>query len=146
MVLIKCPECGKMISDKAQFCVECGYPVYLMFEESSEQGYYEIDETNMTQEEFEKLKQKAENGDVEAQWEITNYYWDEDDEKKMHEAVKWLKIAANNGHPEAQYILACIYNNGEVIKKIKMRPLSGLNCLPNRGILMHNILWEQYIA
>lgn len=82
MALIKCPECGKMISDKAQFCVECGYPVYLMFEESSEQGYYEIDETNMTQEEFEKLKQKAENGDVEAQWEITNYYWDEDDEKR----------------------------------------------------------------
>lgn len=33
MALIKCPECGKMISDKAQFCVECGYPVYLMFEE-----------------------------------------------------------------------------------------------------------------
>lgn len=82
MALIKCPECGKMISDKAQFCVECGCPVYLMFEESSEQGYYEIDETNMTQEEFEKLKQKAENGDVEAQREITNYYWDEDDEKK----------------------------------------------------------------
>ena len=117
MALIQCPECGKMISDKAQFCVGCGYPVYLMFEESSEEGYYENDENNITQEEFEKLKQKAENGDVDAQWELTNYYWDDGDQKMLQEAIKWLKLAANNGHSEAQYILACLYSNGEVIKK-----------------------------
>lgn len=27
MTLIECPECGKMISDKAEFCVGCGYPL-----------------------------------------------------------------------------------------------------------------------
>lgn len=27
MALIKCPECGKMISDQASNCPECGYPV-----------------------------------------------------------------------------------------------------------------------
>lgn len=27
MSLIKCPECGKEISDKAKYCVHCGYPL-----------------------------------------------------------------------------------------------------------------------
>lgn len=27
MSLIKCPECGKEISDKANNCVHCGYPI-----------------------------------------------------------------------------------------------------------------------
>lgn len=30
MALIQCPECGKKISDKAEFCVGCGYPVKLI--------------------------------------------------------------------------------------------------------------------
>lgn len=27
MALIKCPECGREISDKAQACIHCGYPL-----------------------------------------------------------------------------------------------------------------------
>ena len=27
MALIKCPECGKEISDKTKKCPECGYPI-----------------------------------------------------------------------------------------------------------------------
>ena len=27
MALIKCPECGKEISDKARACIHCGYPI-----------------------------------------------------------------------------------------------------------------------
>lgn len=27
MALIKCPECGKEISDKAKICVQCGFPI-----------------------------------------------------------------------------------------------------------------------
>lgn len=27
MSLIKCPECGKEISDKASACIHCGYPL-----------------------------------------------------------------------------------------------------------------------
>lgn len=27
MALIKCPECGKEISDKASSCPSCGYPI-----------------------------------------------------------------------------------------------------------------------
>lgn len=27
MSLIKCPECGKEISDKSKYCIHCGYPI-----------------------------------------------------------------------------------------------------------------------
>lgn len=27
MALIKCPECGKEVSDKAEECIHCGYPI-----------------------------------------------------------------------------------------------------------------------
>lgn len=27
MALIKCPECGKEISDKAEMCINCGFPL-----------------------------------------------------------------------------------------------------------------------
>ena len=27
MALIKCPECEKEVSDKAQTCIHCGYPI-----------------------------------------------------------------------------------------------------------------------
>ena len=27
MALIKCPECGKEVSDKANACIHCGYPL-----------------------------------------------------------------------------------------------------------------------
>ena len=27
MALIKCPECGKEISDEAEVCIHCGYPL-----------------------------------------------------------------------------------------------------------------------
>ena len=27
MALIKCPECGKEISDKASACIHCGFPL-----------------------------------------------------------------------------------------------------------------------
>lgn len=33
MALIECPECGKMISDKAESCPNCGYPIYFPEEE-----------------------------------------------------------------------------------------------------------------
>ena len=27
MALIKCPDCGKEVSDKANACIHCGYPI-----------------------------------------------------------------------------------------------------------------------
>ena len=36
MALIKCPECGKEISDKASACIHCGYPLMNMQQKASE--------------------------------------------------------------------------------------------------------------
>ena len=27
MALIRCPECGKEVSDKSKVCIHCGYPL-----------------------------------------------------------------------------------------------------------------------
>lgn len=44
MALIKCPECGKEISDKSEICVHCGYPIKDTIEKVKEDDN-EIDET-----------------------------------------------------------------------------------------------------
>lgn len=30
MAMIKCPECGKEISDKSEKCINCGYPISIL--------------------------------------------------------------------------------------------------------------------
>lgn len=48
MALIKCPECGKEISDKARVCVNCGCPISEYIEEKKEDN----------QKKFEYLKER----------------------------------------------------------------------------------------
>lgn len=38
MALIKCPECGKEISDKASVCINCGYPISEYVEEEQKKN------------------------------------------------------------------------------------------------------------
>lgn len=40
MGLIKCPECGKEISDKAEICVNCGFPIKNRLKEKAERSDY----------------------------------------------------------------------------------------------------------
>lgn len=39
MALIKCPECGKEISDKAEKCMHCGFPINIQGNEEKEKEY-----------------------------------------------------------------------------------------------------------
>lgn len=41
MALIKCPECGKEISDKSEICVGCGFPLrdYIREAEKNDEPY-----------------------------------------------------------------------------------------------------------
>lgn len=39
MALIKCPECGKEISDKSKQCIHCGYPLDELTANDSNQLY-----------------------------------------------------------------------------------------------------------
>lgn len=49
MALIKCPECGKEISDKAESCPHCGYPIT---------GNVEAENTNILSEENHVVEEK----------------------------------------------------------------------------------------
>lgn len=48
MALIKCPECGKEISDKAPACIHCGYPLALELNKAKETPIDTHPENNMT--------------------------------------------------------------------------------------------------
>lgn len=43
MALIKCPECGKEISDKSNQCIHCGYPLIIKNEQKIPNCITEID-------------------------------------------------------------------------------------------------------
>ena len=48
MALIKCPECGKEISDKAMACINCGCPVSAMKQEAAEPKQAKPETINFT--------------------------------------------------------------------------------------------------
>lgn len=62
-----------------------------------------------TDEEFKQMHQKAENGDVEAQYEMGIWYQNVCGKYNDALAAKWYELAAQQGHKEAQYLLAKQY-------------------------------------
>jgi len=46
MALIKCPECGKEISEKAPACIHCGYPLDLIKDETTAEDSTKEDVNN----------------------------------------------------------------------------------------------------
>lgn len=42
MSLIKCPECNKEISDKAEFCIHCGYPILKLINNNKTSKFYKM--------------------------------------------------------------------------------------------------------
>ena len=71
------------------------------YHQAAEQGYEEaINKLNAS------LEVKAQNGDMEAQFELGNkYYTGKDKPKDYTEAMKWFKKAAKQGHAEATSFL-----------------------------------------
>ena len=63
-----------------------------------------------------ELEKEAEEGDLDAQFCLGNYYFisdkGRDNEENNKKAFKWYKKAAENGLSEAQYNLANFYMNG----------------------------------
>lgn len=44
MALIKCPECGEQVSDKADVCIHCGYPLKNITENNQQEAFNEENE------------------------------------------------------------------------------------------------------
>jgi TPR repeat protein len=103
-------------------------------------------EVKVTNDNLEQFLQKAENGNVEAQYAIGAYYLEQKDNGKAltwlrkaigeghtgaqnklgeyyynindyNNAVKWFRVAAKNGLSEAQYALGRCYHKGEGVNQ-----------------------------
>jgi len=59
----------------------------------------------------EQLLKKANNGDIQAQYDIGDMYeWGKGVEQDSEKAIKWYTVAAEQGHIESQNALANLYN------------------------------------
>lgn len=128
MALISCPECGKMISDKAKFCPSCGYPFDMQpiaqidscivpqeveQEFSPEDLYllgmsYYLGENGIDMDQNQGiayLKSAAQKGSIEAQLQLGDIYLNSD----VDEAIMWFTKAAEAENPQAQLYLASTY-------------------------------------
>lgn len=71
MALIKCPECGKEVSDKSTNCIHCGFPISevklynLVRPYLAEPGRYVLEYENLTFEQAEEKKLLCEKHDNE---------------------------------------------------------------------------------
>ncbi len=75
------------------------------------------DERNLEQK-IDRLKEKAVEGNAEAQYKLGLAYCNGEDVEKDHaEAVKWFTKAAEQGHAQAQFSLGVCYYNGEGVEK-----------------------------
>ena len=64
------------------------------------------------------LKELAEKGDAEAQFQLAEkYYYGEGIEKDRAQSFKWASRSAAQNNPKAQYRLAWIYRQGREIAK-----------------------------
>ena len=137
MALIKCPECGKEVSDKATACIYCGYPMI----QAAEQKVAPITDSTITdkkQEEIEKLNTLGDNfrisnkyiealdcytetanlGSAHAQLWIGNFYSRGlGVEPNQTEAAKWYQKSAEKGNADAIVNLALLYKNGTGVEK-----------------------------
>ena len=73
---------------------------------------------DMSKDEEKYLYQKAENEDIEGQYNLALLYENsEETEKNLEKAFYWYRNAAENGNIEAQYNLASLYYKGEGTEK-----------------------------
>jgi hypothetical protein len=85
---------------------------------------------NQKNTEFDKLLDKATQGDAESQYELADIYAiGEKVPQNYQEAMKWLTLAANQGFIEAQQALAEIYLDVDRIPEIPKNAEEGIKWL-----------------
>lgn len=133
MALIKCPECGREISDKAKACIHCGYPIAeiadmqevapLVEPTVDYKKQREIEKYNMLGDELRADKKylaamdcytkSANLGSSYAQlWVGVFYDRGLGVDVNYTEAAKWYQMAAEQDNADALGNLALLYKNG----------------------------------
>jgi len=81
-----------------------------------------------------ELLKLAEQGDVEAQYNLGNCYYDGDGvEKDYVQAVRWFIKAATQGYTKAQFDLSACYYNGEGVKRDYVQAVRWLTKAAEQG-------------
>ena len=89
---------------------------------------------------FDEIKKKAEQGDVDAQFELAlKYYNGEDTATDKKQALYWYKKSAEQGDSKAQYNLALMYDNGEGTATDKKQAFYWYKKVRNKELLKLNI-------
>ena len=71
-----------------------------------------------SRDEFSELIARAETGDILAQYQLGNMYYNgEGVSVNYKEAFRWYRMAAGEGHAEAQYYVGHLYHNGQGVEK-----------------------------
>ena len=68
---------------------------------------------------FQEIKERVEQGDVHAYYQLANLYFFGQGGVKKDEAmgIKWYLLAAENGDCVAQYVLGSLYENGQSVEQ-----------------------------
>ncbi len=134
MALIKCPECGKEISDISEVCVQCGYPIKAEVEKKrkEEMARIQINDANRRTALIKRINQAKSKGESE---EIKEYIAIGDggyylgytragkfylDRKEWDKALLYCKkaIELNAQDPENTRDSASMINIGQIYKNI----------------------------
>ena len=85
--------------------------------------------------EFERIKQRAEQGNAVAQLNLGLLYFEgKDVSRNPAEAYKWFKLAANQGDPKAEYYLAVMYSQGDGVPQDNVKSFVWYELAVGRGI------------
>ena len=121
MALVTCPECGRKVSERADACPNCGYPICASLQKSKqeeaqkdfdrgEQYYHTGDYQNA----FKYVSIAAEKGLLTAQRNLGVLYENGTGVlQDYHKAIEWYQRASEQGDTLAQLFLAFIYADGK---------------------------------
>ncbi len=93
---------------------------------------------------LESLKNKAQNGDSKAQFELGRCYHEgEGFTKDYQQAVYWFRKAAEKGNANAQFYLGLCYYNGEGVAKDEQQAIYWFRKAAEQGDLLAKVTLEK---
>lgn len=109
MALIKCPECGKEISDKSNICIHCGFPLKNCYNANSNNNLFKIHEISSP----ESTKQYRIYWDTLRRFGIYDYDYETFDKTKL-----WI-LASGLTKENAEYMKSELEKTGAVIELVE---------------------------
>lgn len=83
---------------------------------------------------IEELRERAESGNAEAQYELGLAYFIGDGvQRNDSEGIKWYQKSAEQGHPNAQFNLACCYNYGNGVMQDRAKAVTWYQLAADQG-------------